>query len=396
MRLQKDSVAPIIAPAFTSWPTSRRRASADARWRPTTISSRRNRTWSSRRPPCSSRASSRLAASGWTAGNRGAGARRDTTGASSSSACAAGSAASTSTPASSPATTRRIARSRPGHARGRVSKAACAARRHAVDDDPAEVGAARRRHNFFEFERPTSRPVDARALNIFPDGGVARLRVYGDVVVDWTRSRASRRAVDLAAITNGGLVLGASDMHFGAKDNMIMPGRAANMGDGWETRRRRGPGYDWAIVRLGAAGLVTAGRDRHQPLQGQLSRQRVDRRLPVAPAAASTTLGSADWHEILPQTKLEAHHRHFFTRELQPHGPGFARPAQHLPGRRRQPPACPWNAGACLISPRPTTRGRCCATCCGSTRWIERMLARRPFGRTARRCSTRRATSGSR
>ena len=52
-------------------------------------------------------------------------------------------------------------------------------------------------------------------------------------------------------------MLGASDMHFGAKDNMIMPGRAKNMGDGWETRRRRGPGHDWAIVRLGAPGAIT-------------------------------------------------------------------------------------------------------------------------------------------
>ena len=51
-------------------------------------------------------------------------------------------------------------------------------------------------------------------------------------------------------------MLGASDMHFGARDNMIMPGRATNMGDGWETRRRRGPGHDWAIVRLGAPGRV--------------------------------------------------------------------------------------------------------------------------------------------
>ena len=52
-------------------------------------------------------------------------------------------------------------------------------------------------------------------------------------------------------------MLGASDMHFGAKDNMIMPGRAKNMGDGWETRRRRGPGHDWAIVRLGTPGALT-------------------------------------------------------------------------------------------------------------------------------------------
>ena len=108
-------------------------------------------------------------------------------------------------------------------------------------------------------------------LNIFPDGGVARLRVYGDVVVDWTRVVRGKRAVDLAAITNGGLVLGASDMHFGAKDNMIMPGRAKNMGDGWETRRRRGPGHDWAIVRLGATGTLTRIEIDTQSLQGKLS-----------------------------------------------------------------------------------------------------------------------------
>ena len=93
-------------------------------------------------------------------------------------------------------------------------------------------------------------------LNIFPDGGVARLRVYGDVIVDWRRVAPKGRVVDLAAIEHGGLVVAASDMHYGAKDNVIMPGRAANMGDGWETKRRRAPGFDWLILRLGAPGQV--------------------------------------------------------------------------------------------------------------------------------------------
>ena len=88
------------------------------------------------------------------------------------------------------------------------------------------------------------RPWTHLRLNIFPDGGVARLRVYGEVEVDWARVAQSGRVVDLASIRNGGLVLAVSDMHFGAKENMIMPGRAANMGDGWETRRRRGPDPD--------------------------------------------------------------------------------------------------------------------------------------------------------
>jgi allantoicase len=107
------------------------------------------------------------------------------------------------------------------------------------------------------FEIDDRRPWTHLRLNIFPDGGVARLRVYGEVQVDWRGVASAGRVVDLAAIQHGGLVLDASDVHFGPKDNMLMPGRAKNMGDGWETRRRRGPGYDWAIVRLGAPGLLT-------------------------------------------------------------------------------------------------------------------------------------------
>src|SRR5262249_30989133 len=93
-------------------------------------------------------------------------------------------------------------------------------------------------------------------LNIFPDGGGARLRVYGEVRVDAAALARAGKPVDLAAIGNGGLVLAASDMHFGAKDNLIMPGRAKNMGDGWETKRRRGPGHDWLILKLGARGTL--------------------------------------------------------------------------------------------------------------------------------------------
>ncbi len=92
-------------------------------------------------------------------------------------------------------------------------------------------------------------------LKIYPDGGVARLRVYGEVVPDWPRL-ARRGEVDLAAVEHGGLVLAASDMFFGHRHNMIMPGRARDMSDGWETKRRRGPGHDWAVVKLGARGRV--------------------------------------------------------------------------------------------------------------------------------------------
>jgi allantoicase len=174
-------------------------------------------------------------------------------------------------------------------------------------------------HNYFEILRSEPAWTYVR-LNIYPDGGVARLRVYGDVVVDWQRVVRTKRPVDLAEIRNGGLVLGASDMHFGAKDNMIMPGRARNMGDGWETRRRRGPGYDWAIVRLGASGSVQRVEIDTNHFKGNYPDAAAIEGL-LAPGASIGTLASLEWTEILPPTKLKPHYRHVFSRELRRAGP---------------------------------------------------------------------------
>src|SRR5437660_3674027 len=93
-------------------------------------------------------------------------------------------------------------------------------------------------------------------FKIYPDGGVARLRVYGEVVPDWNRLKQIGGEVDLVAVENGGMVLSCSDMFFGHRHNLIMPGRAANMSDGWETKRRRGPGHDWTIIKLGTPGHI--------------------------------------------------------------------------------------------------------------------------------------------
>jgi allantoicase len=164
------------------------------------------------------------------------------------------------------------------------------------------------------------RPWTHVRLNIFPDGGVARLRVYGDVVVSWRRIARGGRALDLASIRNGGLVLGASDMHFGAKDNMIMPGRAKNMGDGWETRRRRGPGHDWAIVRLGAPGHITRIDIDTNHFKGNYPDSASIEGCLIT-GASLDALSSASWAEILPPHKLRPHHRHIFSKELQPAGP---------------------------------------------------------------------------
>lgn len=152
-------------------------------------------------------------------------------------------------------------------------------------------------------------------LNIFPDGGVARFRVYGEAAIDWPRIARAARVADLASILNGGLVLGASDMHFGARDNMIMPGRAKNMGDGWETRRRRGPGFDWAIVRLGAPGVIRRIEIDTNHYKGNYP-ESASLEGCFLPGATLESLPSSAWTEILPRTALRPHHRHFFTKGL--------------------------------------------------------------------------------
>jgi allantoicase len=152
----------------------------------------------------------------------------------------------------------------------------------------------------------SDRPWTHVRLNIFPDGGVARLRIFGDVVVDWPRLTQGERLVDLAAIEHGGLAIDASDMHYGKPNNMIMPGRAKNMGDGWETQRRRGPGYDWAVIRLGTPGVIARVEIDTNHFKGNY------------PDSASLEGRHPDgtWTELLPQTKLRAHHRHLFAKQL--------------------------------------------------------------------------------
>jgi allantoicase len=172
------------------------------------------------------------------------------------------------------------------------------------------------------FQIGDARPWTHVRLNIFPDGGIARLRVFGDAAIDWTR--LARRVLDLAAITNGGVVLHASDRHFGTPGNMLLPGRAKDMSDGWETRRRRGPGHDWAIVRLGAPGIVRKVEIDTNHYKGNYPESASIHGC-FAPGASVEALSTASWVELLPRTKLRAHHRHLFSRQLR-----HARPLSHV------------------------------------------------------------------
>jgi len=149
-------------------------------------------------------------------------------------------------------------------------------------------------------------------FKIYPDGGVARLRVHGNVLPDWDALKKRDSEIDLAAAENGGDVPLASDMFFGHRQNLIMPGFAQDMSDGWESQRRRGPGNDWCIVKLGTAGTITRVEIDTSHFKGNY------------PESCSLDGGVSDggaldnivWRELLRMSKLQAHTRHTFAGEI--------------------------------------------------------------------------------
>lgn len=158
-------------------------------------------------------------------------------------------------------------------------------------------------------------------LKIFPDGGVARLRVYGEVLPD-PKKLSSNTPIDLAALENGGVVITCNDSFFSPKENLILPGRAQHMGEGWETRRKRGPGYDWIIVNLGTSGTLSKIEVDTHHYKGNFPEScSIDaafipgaRLLPVDFREGKTI----EWSEVLPRTKLQADTKHTFEKELKP------------------------------------------------------------------------------
>jgi allantoicase len=138
-------------------------------------------------------------------------------------------------------------------------------------------------------------------LWIAPDGGVARFRVYGEVVPD-PRAFAGM-PLDLAAVENGGVVESCSDMYFSSRHNLAMPGPPRSMADGWETRRLRGQGHDWAILRLAAEGTVRVAEVDTRFFKGNApSGFSLDRR----------TVDDERWQPLIGQTRLQPNTRHRF------------------------------------------------------------------------------------
>ena len=154
-------------------------------------------------------------------------------------------------------------------------------------------------------------------INIYPDGGIARLRIYGQPSIDWS-TMTDGELVDLAAAENGAYIAAVNNQHFGAASNMLMPGRGVTMGDGWETRRRREPGNDWCVIALAHAGIIEKIEVDTCHFKGNYPDACV-LQAALLPTGTNISLISQSmfWPTLLDTQKLGMDAQHYFQDELQ-------------------------------------------------------------------------------
>lgn len=218
-------------------------------------------------------------------------------------------------------------------------------------------------------------------LHIYPDGGVARLKVYGEVKKDWDRVNENE-LLDLASALNGGKSILCNDMFFSHMDNLLMPNRGADMGDGWETKRNRTPNNrDWVIIRLAHNGSIKKINVDTCHFKGNYP----DSCLIEGTNTTDDKIENADWTTILPQTKLSADKEHFYEKELVSQDVFTHVRLNIFPdggvSRLRL-----WGniiKEKMTISTLNTLSEKAAfdeiSKCCGATNWVNNMVAARPF-----------------
>ena len=153
-------------------------------------------------------------------------------------------------------------------------------------------------------------------LNIFPDGGVARLRVFGKISVE--KLPFGKKIINLSSLLNGASIIACNNEHFGKAENILAPGTGKNMGDGWETKRSRGKNSDWLILKFAAAGKVNKVQiDTHHfkgnyPDRCSLQAAYVNGKI----SNKAIVNKSKKWKLLLNKVKLYAHKKHNFRNKL--------------------------------------------------------------------------------
>lgn len=162
--------------------------------------------------------------------------------------------------------------------------------------------------NMVHLSAPSARATHLR-LHIFPDGGVSRLRVFGVVVPD-DRVYWRNGVIDLAAVENGGTIAAVSDEFFGPPANLLLPGRGVNMGDGWETARRRTPGSDWCVIKLARRGVVERIELDTHFFKGNAPQAVVVEAIDDDAPTTERLRSLGTWPVLLHRTPLVQHRRH--------------------------------------------------------------------------------------
>ncbi len=156
-----------------------------------------------------------------------------------------------------------------------------------------------------------ARPMRWLRLSIFPDGGVARLRAFGTPYVD--AETLGGGVVELSALRHGGRILGVSNAHYGDPSIILTEGRGRDMGDGWETRRRREPGHDWMVIALGVPGAITGIEVDTAHFKGNFPDKISLQAAAMLPGADETiTCQSMFWPDLLPPQPARADAIHRF------------------------------------------------------------------------------------
>ena len=152
-------------------------------------------------------------------------------------------------------------------------------------------------------------------LNIYPDGGIARIRIYGSMLA---KKKFGKKIINLTSVLNGATPIACNNEHFGKAENILAPGMGKNMGDGWETRRSRGKNFDWLIIKCAAAGKISKIQIDTHHFKGnypdKCSLQAAH--LNVNISAKTIVDRSKKWKLLLNKVKLHAHKKHNFQNKL--------------------------------------------------------------------------------
>lgn len=183
----------------------------------------------------------------------------------------------------------------------------------------ASVNLSGNRHHYFAIDSAVT--CSHVRLNLYPDGGMARLRIFA--TPDFTAVKPDADGlIDLAAALNGATALAANNEHFGPAATLLLPGRGINMGDGWETRRRREPGHDWCIITLASPGVIETIEVDTAHFKGNYPDRCSIQAAHVPDGTRESIITqSMFWPLLLPEQSLQMDAQHYFRAEILAHEP---------------------------------------------------------------------------